>query len=76
MILEFLREQFLYFYNFIKNTVLFEPTIWCFDFPITMLDCLLGLSVASVITMFFGFIADDNSFGDYGFDFDFSDYDD
>lgn len=45
-------------FNFMRNTVVFEPSIYLFDFPVTVWDLSLGLFTTNTILFFFGFMND------------------
>lgn len=65
-ILEFIKEQFKTLFDFMRDTVVFEPSVFLFDFPVTIWDLCVGLFTLSTILYFFGFANDydDSEVGD------------
>lgn len=57
-ILFFIREEFINIFQFMRETVVFEPSIYLFDFPITIFDILIGFFTADMFLFFFDFLDD------------------
>ncbi|MDE6501510.1 MAG: hypothetical protein K2L10_05455 [Ruminococcus sp.] len=57
-LLDFIIEQFKFLFQYMKETVVFQPTIFLFDFPVTIWDLSLGFLCANLFLYFFGFLID------------------
>ncbi len=67
-IFPFIRDNFAEFYILIKNTVVISFDFYGIELNYTILDCLAGLYVSSVVCYLFGFVLNDDVH-DNGFDY-------
>lgn len=74
-IFPFIRDNFALFYVFIRDTIVISFDFYSIEFNYTILDCLAGLYVTSVVCYLFGFVVYDDVRED-GFDYsdDYLDY--
>lgn len=61
-ILFFIKDQFVNLFHYMSVTVVFQPSIFLFDFPVTILDISIGLFTANAFLFFFGFLDDYDDF--------------
>lgn len=57
-ILLFIRDVFIDLFELMRNTVVFEPSLLLFDFPVTVWDLSLAFFTTDVFLFFFGFLDD------------------
>lgn len=54
-ILLFIKDAFVNLFELMRNTVVFEPSLLLFDFPVTVWDLSVGFFTADIFLFFFGF---------------------
>lgn len=57
-ILLFIRDVFIDLFELMRNTVVFEPSLLLFDFPVTVWDLSLAFFTTDVFLFFFDFLDD------------------
>lgn len=56
ILFDVIRDGIRFIFDFMRNTVVFQPTIFLADFPLTIFDILLGFSISEVFLYIFGFL--------------------
>lgn len=58
ILFDVIRDGMRHIFDFMRNTVVFQPTLFFADFPLTIFDILLGFSVSGAFLYIFGFLDD------------------
>lgn len=56
ILFDVIRDGIRFVFDFMRNTVVFQPTVFFADFPLTIFDILLGFSISEVFLYIFGFL--------------------
>lgn len=54
----FIRDSFKSLFDLMRETVVFKPSVYLFDFPVTVWDLSIGFLTSDVFLFFFGFVDD------------------